>query len=221
MKKKFFEAVFLFVVGCIFGYLFETVLCFFQFGKYESRQGLIYGPFNPIYGFAFLLVPLLLKKHREKPLKLFFLSFFYGGVFEYFCSWVQETFFGTISWDYQKNFMNFDGRTCLRMMVVWGVIGFVFVRYCYPFLSKLADKVNEKYYLPVGIFLTVLLVLDMLLSSLAVFRERMRFEGKEPVTFLGEWLDKTYPSSYLDEIYPHRMKPDTKKELRTIPELHP
>ena len=147
-KKCFFEVVFLFVVGCIFGYLFETILCFFQFGKYESRQGLIYGPFNVIYGFAFVLAPLLLKNYKNRPKTLFLLSFCYGGIYEYFCSWVQETFFGTISWDYQQQFLNFDGRTSVFMMCVWAIIGFVFMYYLYPFLLELISKIKMEYYLP-------------------------------------------------------------------------
>ena len=48
---KTLERIFLiFILGSILGYLYETILVFFQTGHYESRQGLIYGPLTPVYG---------------------------------------------------------------------------------------------------------------------------------------------------------------------------
>ena len=212
-KQVFFEFVFFFFIGCLFGYLFETVLCFFQFGKYESRKGLIYGPFNVIYGIAFAVAPLLLKK--KSTLQLFLYSMLYGGLFEYLCSWFQETVFGTVSWDYHNQFMNFDGRTSIFMMLVWAIIGFTFMKVCYPLLMKMVQMIKPNFYFPLGLVITLFFTFDILVSSLAMIREQERLKHHEPLTFIGEWIDKTYPKEVLDKIYPHRMKPDTLKELRT------
>ena len=219
-KNQIFKNLFLFTFGCIFGYVFETILCFFQFGHYESRQGLIYGPFNVIYGFAFMFAPILLEKYKDKPVYLFLLSFCYGGIYEYLCSWFQETFFGTNSWDYRTHFLNFDGRTSLFMMCVWAVIGFLFIKICYPLLLKLMQQIKETFYKPLTLIFTVFFIVDILLSSLAMIREQERLKGHEALTLIGRWVDKTYPSQFLDKIYPHRMEPETLKELRTNPELH-
>ena len=219
-KQAFFSGVFLFVVGCIFGYLFETVLCFFQFGKYESRKGLIYGPFNVIYGFAFVLAPLLLKKEIKHPIKVTLLSFCYGGIYEYLCSWIQETFFGTISWDYRNQLFNFDGRTSVFMMGVWAIIGVFFMYLLYPIFLKIIAKIKRGFYLPLAVSFTILMGVDIFLSSFAMIREQERLKGQKPHTYFDEWIDQMYPSSVLDEVYPHRMEPDTLKELRFNQELH-
>ena len=217
-KKQFFEVIFFFLVGCFFGYVFETILCLIQFGKYESRKGLIYGPFNVIYGLAFAVAPLLLR--RKKGLKLFLFSTLYGGLFEYLCSWFQETFLGTISWDYHDQILNFDGRTSFRMMLLWGAIGFLFMKFVVPFLEKVVEKIKPTLYVPLALIISIFFLFDILISALAMIREQERLKHHEPYTFIGEWIDKTYPSSVLDEIFPHRMKPETLKELRTNQELH-
>lgn len=53
MKEKFrqLEKVFIiFIIGSICGYIFETIVVLFQKGHFEIRQGVIYGPFIPVYG---------------------------------------------------------------------------------------------------------------------------------------------------------------------------
>lgn len=40
----------IFIIGSIIGYIYEMIVALFQKGHFESRQGLIYGPFTPVYG---------------------------------------------------------------------------------------------------------------------------------------------------------------------------
>ena len=50
-RVKAIEKVFLiFIIGSICGYIFETIVVLFQKGHFEIRQGVIYGPFIPVYG---------------------------------------------------------------------------------------------------------------------------------------------------------------------------
>jgi len=53
-KKKIVNEItvifWLFVIGSIVGYIYEMIVVLVQKGYFESRQGLIYGPFTPIYG---------------------------------------------------------------------------------------------------------------------------------------------------------------------------
>lgn len=53
-KKKIINELtiifWLFVIGSIVGYIYEMIVVLVQKGYFESRQGLIYGPFTPIYG---------------------------------------------------------------------------------------------------------------------------------------------------------------------------
>ena len=40
----------LFIIGCVIGTYYEQILTLVRLNSWESRQGVIYGPFNPVYG---------------------------------------------------------------------------------------------------------------------------------------------------------------------------
>lgn len=50
IKTKLIIILWLFVIGSFIGYIVEMGVGFVQNGHFESRQGLIYGPFTPVYG---------------------------------------------------------------------------------------------------------------------------------------------------------------------------
>lgn len=199
----------MFMIGCVIGTYYEEILNFVRNGVWESRQGVIYGPLNPIYGFGFAGFALLLGKHNEtRPWwKTYLYSCLIGGIAEYSLSWIGETLFHANSWDYSNMFLNIGGRTTIPFMLFWGLGGLVFMRYIYPFLSKLIEMIPYKVgkiLLPV---LVVFMALNMFVSYTALFRQAQRIDGKPPITFLGEWYDIFYTDEFLATIYPN-MKHD-------------
>ncbi|MBO5121369.1 MAG: hypothetical protein J6C28_06770 [Bacilli bacterium] len=46
------DYLWLFIFGSFFGFVIETIWCLIRWRKLESRKGLIYGHFIPIYGIA-------------------------------------------------------------------------------------------------------------------------------------------------------------------------
>lgn len=59
---NFYKLVWVFAISCIIGFVLETLFCLVTKGYIESRQGMLYGPFNQVYGFGAVLMVLLL--HR-------------------------------------------------------------------------------------------------------------------------------------------------------------
>ena len=47
---NFFNVFWIFVVCCVLGLILETIYHFMLFGGYEDREGILFGPFSPIYG---------------------------------------------------------------------------------------------------------------------------------------------------------------------------
>lgn len=207
MKKEkyinyFYQIVMLFLVGCFLGCVFETILCYFQRGHFESRRGLIYGPLNPVYGVAVATICMILKKEK-KSIVIFLKGFFYGGVVEYLCSWIQEMVFKTTSWNYSNYYFNFDGRTSLYHMIWWGVATLLVVKHLYPQIIKLIEKVKQEYKLPITITITILLLIDMLISSFACIRYYNRLNSIPVQNNLDLIMDKYYPNEILVKIYPN------------------
>lgn len=205
-----FKKLFLiFVIGSIFGAIYEEVLhlvkVYMTSGDivWEYRRGVIYGPFSPIYGAGAVLMVLLLAKRNFSNLKIFIYGALLGGGFEYAISFLQETFTHTTSWDYSNYFLNINGRTTIPYMAVWGLFSLGFVKGVYPFLSNLIEKVPVNIGNILFYIILVFLILDMAISWSALIRSSLRRSGIPPITPVGKIYDRVYPDNVLAKAFPN------------------
>jgi uncharacterized membrane protein len=200
-----FEKLFwLFLAGSVFGTIMETVWALFTEGRFEIRTGFVWGPFIPIYGGGAVAITLCLYKlHKAKDLVIYLASAVIGATFEYFCSYFQEMFLGTVSWDYSDLPFNIDGRTSLMFALIWGLLGLFWLRYIYPGFSRLIEKIPKKKGTIITIVLFVIILADGLLSIAAVYRFNQRSKGVNPTNAAEVWLDKTFDDDYIKFVFPH------------------
>lgn len=161
-----FYKIFTYFFSCAFiGWIFETLVVYFQSGKMTDRGLLFVGKeFNPyfsflnnipyikdfplawglplieIYGFGGLMVLLLLGRYKHKVVQLFLIGTLLMTLLElgssYFCTEVLHQSF----WDYSKEFMNFHGRICLRSSITWGVLTIFSIKVLKPRLDEMYKK---------------------------------------------------------------------------------
>ena len=205
VKKEMVIIFWLFIIGSILGYIFEMIVVLFQKGYFESRQGLIYGPFTPVYGMGAVLYYLILNNVKTKDkIKIFLITALLGGITEYLCSFIQENVFGTISWDYSTLLFNINGRTSLLHCTYWGIAGVLYIIYIDPLLEKMRqniDKVNLKV---VTIALSIFMFTDISISWLAANRQLARRNNLPPENKLDTFLDEYYPDEYMDAVYANK-----------------
>ena len=195
----------LFIIGSILGYIFEMIVVLFQKGYFESRQGLIYGPFTPVYGIGAIIYYLILNNiKKDNKIKIFFITAILGGITEYICSLVQEKVFGTISWDYSYLIFDINGRTSLLHCSYWGIAGILYVTYINPFLEELKYKINKKSLKIVTITFVVFMLFDISISWIAANRQRERRNSISPESKLDLFLDEYYPDEYMDKIFANK-----------------
>ena len=165
--NKFYDevlyALFLFLITSVVGGLLESVYIWFLFGKFDIG-GFMYGAWRPIYGFGCLLLYFITNNKKRNNFKIFFNSLIYCSLFEYLVSLVLEIIFNKTWWDYSNNFLNLNGRICLFNSIIWGFLGLIFVYYIEPFIKKLFDKINFKKMKNALNILTILFILDFMLS---------------------------------------------------------
>ena len=201
---EFFKLFWIFVIGCLLGYIMEVVFNFVRTGEFETRQGLIYGPFAPVYGLGMLAFYVILP-HLKKVWQVFLASSILGGVTEYLCSYFQERWFGTVSWDYSNQFLNFNGRTSILYCIIWGALGVVFIKLVYPYFEKIFDKVLYKVGTKIiTAFAIAFMIFNISISSLAAQREYERREHIEAHSEMDVFLDEHYPDEVLDKVYRNR-----------------
>ncbi len=201
---SFLDLVLLFAVGSVLGVVIETVFVYAVRGRLESRRGMVYGPFNQVYGFGVVLMTVLLGwLGKESGFVLFVCSAVLGGLFEATCSFCQEKIYGTVSWDFSRqNFSILGGRSNIIYMLYWGLLGFVYVRNLYPWLSALFGEIPLSIKTPVVVSLTIFFVYNLWLSHVAVRRWNRRRNGAAASGKLDSWLDNHFYKERMQKIYP-------------------
>ena len=198
--RKIVKVFWVFVIGSIIGYLLEMMVGLVQNGHFVSKQGLIYGPFSQVYGIE-LVIYYVVIPNNKKNIEIFLISMFLGGIVEYIFSYLQETFFGTISWDYSNLLFNINGRTSLLHCIYWGIGGILFSKYIKPQIEKIDCLCPKIWFKVLTIFLAIFVVFDIIISSLACKRQEERKEGIEAKNNIEIFLDKTYTDEVLNKIY--------------------
>ena len=208
-SKKFInysiKIFWVYLIGCLAGWLIETCFVFFTTGSLESRQSLIYGPFIQVYGIGALMFYMVLPKMKSNFI-IFFIAAILGGAVEYFYSFFQEYLFKTVSWDYTNHLLNIHGRTSLLYCLAWGILGVFFIKMVYPKLTimdNLLDKVSFKY---ATTFLVLFMVFNITISGLAGYRQKERIEHISARSNIDVFLDNYYSDYVMSRIYSNKIQ---------------
>ncbi|MGI6256272.1 MAG: putative ABC transporter permease [Acutalibacter sp.] len=194
----------IFMVGNVAGFVLETLYALATTHRFQVRVGLVFGPFIPVYGLGAVVITLLLSRlYNQKDIMIFLASMFIGGGFEYICSFVQQSVFGTVSWEYSDSPLNIGGRTNLMFSFFWGILGLLWVKDLYPAMSRIIQKVPKRTGRTLTVIFTVLMAVDILLSIGAVYRRSERVNEIPATNPVQVFFDQYFPDSYLDFIFPH------------------
>ncbi len=203
MKKyNYYNLFFIFIIASIVGWLVEGTYTYIKKGLIINHSALVIGPFNIAYGIcACLLSALLLKYKDEDNFKIFLIGFIGGSVIEYIMSLGMELVIGFTAWDYSKKFLNINGRICLTYSIYWGILSILWIKYCYPLIIKLIEKLNYKVGKKIIIWLTIFLLFDTALTFSAINRAREKEKGVPPSNTYEKMLDKTFNKDYLKNMF--------------------
>lgn len=189
-------------VGSFAGVVVELIWCLLRHGYLESRSGLVYGPFNLLYGAGAVALTLTLYRYRNRGGWISFLGgFIVGSVLEYVCSFGQEMLLGSRSWDYSSAPFNLNGRICLLYSVFWGLLGYLWVKNIYPRMARWILKIPNKIGKIITWILTVFFIINILVTCLAVGRWSQRVNGTEPSDSFFAYIDERFPDERMERIF--------------------
>ncbi len=190
------------IVGSFAGVVIEMMWAYARYGLIESRRGLVYGPFNLLYGAGAVFLTLALYKYRNKGRIWSFLGgFIVGSALEYACSWGQEALLGSRSWDYSNIPLNLNGRICFTYSVFWGILGIVWIKDLYPRMAKWILKIPNKVGKPLTWALTVFMIFNCAVSIVTVARWADRRQGKSASNGFWELVDERFPDERMERIF--------------------
>lgn len=126
MQYTGYELLWLFLAYSFLGWVLETITAAVKQKKFVNR-GIINGPFCIIYGTTAVLMSIGL--HEVTGVWLFLGSVIYATALEWIAGHLIEKYYHERWWDYSKSRWNLDGYICFPMSLLWGVLGFLCVKW--------------------------------------------------------------------------------------------
>lgn len=168
-KEKLYQYLFYFLVLSFLGWVFETISVWIFTGNFTDRgyffvRPILWGmPIIEMYGIGGLLILVFFENKSHNNIRIFVYGLIMMTLFElvasYWCQYIiHQTF-----WSYNNEFLNFQGRICLKSSLAWGFLSLIAVRCFEPFLFKLNKKCNEKkfYYIIITILIAYVVICGM------------------------------------------------------------
>lgn len=126
-----YEWLWLFFAYSFSGWVLETVTAAVRQKRFVNR-GLVNGPLCVIYGITGSALMLVCRDLRG--IWLFLGSMIFSTLAEWIAGHVIEKMYHERWWDYSHVKWNLDGYICFPVSVIWGVLGFVTMRWGAPLL---------------------------------------------------------------------------------------
>ncbi|MGN1408746.1 MAG: hypothetical protein ACI4XJ_01085 [Eubacteriales bacterium] len=199
---NFYKLALVFVIGSFVGVVIELLWCLVTNGYLESRSGLVYGPFNMLYGVGAVALTVTLYNLRNHSRWLsFFGGLIIGSVIEYVCSFGQELLLGSRSWDYSDMPFNVNGRICLLYSVFWGFLGVLWIKNLYPRLADMILKIPNKIGIIVTWVMIVFFIFDGAVTYVALARWSQRIDGVPASNSFWEFVDERFDDGRMRKIF--------------------
>lgn len=199
---NFYKMFLVCFIGSFVGVIIEMLWCLIKNGYIESRAGLVCGPFNLLYGVGAVCLTLTLYQYRNRSSSISFLGgMIVGSIVEYVCSWGQELVLGSRSWDYSGMPFNLNGRICLLYSIFWGILGVLWIKNIYPRMAKWILKIPNRIGKIMTWLLLIFMVVNILVTSLALARWTGRIQEKSASNGIEEWLDEHFPDERMQNIF--------------------
>jgi len=200
--KSFYKLFWVFFIGCFAGVIVERLWALIRYGMLEPRVGLVYGPFNLVYGIGAWALTMALYPLRNRSRIFSFLGgMIIGSAVEYGCSLFQEMVFGSVSWDYSNRPFNLHGRICLLYSVYWGMLGVLWIKELYPRMAKLILRISNRVGKPLTLALCAFMVFNTLMTGACVFRWMERRQGVPAKNRAEDYLDEHYGDARMEHLF--------------------
>ncbi len=202
LRFGWYQAIFIFVAGSIGGLLLEEVWMLVTAGVTQSRVGLVWGPFSPIYGFgavALTMISFCLRRRGAGNAVVFLVSAVVGGALEQLTGWAMVTLFDAQSWTYLGLPDHITQWVAWRFLAMWGLLGVVWARLVMPWLLVRIGEPTTRRQVVFVIILAAYLTLDIAMT-LACFGRRARRDAGYPASGAFEqWVDENYTDQFMSE----------------------
>ena len=162
-----------FIFYSIIGWIYEELLFIIE-DNVLCNRGVLFGPWQPIYGFGGLVSVGIFYRFKEKkvkigkinirPIVLFIESVIFATLTELFATYIIDFIGGNFKnlWDYSDRLLNFQGRIALIPDLKFGIVALIGIYLIQPLLIKFVTMKDQKKVNIVFIILSVLFFADVI-----------------------------------------------------------
>ncbi|MCH5197281.1 MAG: putative ABC transporter permease [Oscillospiraceae bacterium] len=123
------------------------------------NSGFLFGPMCPIYGTGALVFDVLLTPFKNYWWAVLLLGMLFADIVEYLTSVLMEKLFHARWWDYSHEFLNLNGRICLKHTIYWAVFSLIYVYFVAPVYDYLLSFVPQNIrYIMLAVIFAVFIV---------------------------------------------------------------
>lgn len=197
-----YQYVIIFLIASVLGLVIETAYTLVMFGVLESRVGLVWGPFSPLYGLGAVLLTLVLWPLRKAPaIRVFLISAALGGVLEQTAGWSMETFAHLQSWTYLGLPDHITQWVAWRFLAMWGFLGLAWCRAIMPELMfRIGEPTSRRQAVLVGL-LAAFIAVDVVMTIACFWRAGQRVEGIPPQGPFEVYVDTHFDDAFMDRTF--------------------
>ena len=201
-RLRYADLFWIFMTGSILGFLIEGIWCILRKGAWENHAATVWGPLCLVYGIgAAVLYIMGMRSRTWRPMQQFWLCALAGTVVEYLTSLFQEMVFGSRSWDYSSHIIHLNGRVSLRMAMMWGLLGMMFIRLILPALQRMLLRMQGSGWHAACTVLSCWMVINLLLTGAALMRWAERQQGEAPGNCVEQALDARFDDTRMEALF--------------------
>ena len=202
-KISFYQIMWLYIIGAFLGFIGETLFHIYTHGEFANMQGMLYGPFKPLYGLGAVIMYLIYRNVGEKKYLFVLVTGIIGGaLYEYGVSLFEETVFCYNSWLYPDGPLVINGRVYLPYCLIWGVVILIYYL-AIPYIKKIYNYFYKFNWFKILSFIACfLMIINILLTVVVAMRYVDRSNGIESRTIIGNTIDAFYDDNFVKDHLP-------------------
>lgn len=174
--RQCMAAYFYFMIYSFGGWVVQGIWVGFKDGKFENT-GFYRGPWVPIFGWGCLLILYIIDPISPNMFWVFFNSFFFTSVLEYFISWYLQKRFHRLWWNYSNKPFNIHGRVCLLNSLMYGLAGVVITYFVQPYIAKLYWSIPYSIAAIIETLFSLVFFSDVIITNAEMSRNRKALEN--------------------------------------------
>lgn len=158
--------IFYFTIYSFFGWVIENCYSFFTTKKF-FKEGFLWGPFKPMYGFAPILLVYFITPETHW-FVIILSCFFIPTIVEYVSGFLLQTFFRRQWWDYSHMSVQLHGHICLSFSICWIFLSVICIKWIHPVIVSVYGQLD-----PYWIWLSPLVIIFFLADFIFAVRRHI------------------------------------------------